>query len=89
MRCENECKIVGFNCINCGWEMKLLNLYIPSGKKEASDFREELMKFIPEDTQVITVEGHEICTLNEVGFSMDMHDKLRLTTLLVNGLADA
>jgi len=86
--CKGEHRVIGTSCIDCGWELKIMNLYIPPGKKLGEGFEEELRPFLPEGTRIALITDSEVPTINEVGFRLDMHDKLYLTTQMVNGLLD-
>ena len=88
-QCKDGHTILGLSCTVCGWNMKLLNLYVPEGKVISDSFESELREYLPEGTRIVLVEAAEVPTLNEVGFSLPMHDKLYLTTQFVDGLRDA
>ena len=87
-QCKDGCTILGLTCTVCGKTLRLLNIYVPKDKVPSEAFIEELSTFLSEGTRITLIPDQEVATLCEVGFDLDMHDKLYLSTQLVESLED-
>ncbi len=84
-KCD-ECNVIGTECIECGWRMKILNLYVEDERVPSREFFGAACAHVPSGTSIQLIRNHGATTLCEVGFDLEPETKLRLSTYLAGSL---
>lgn len=86
-KCSHE--VLGQRCVKCGWPLRLLNVYVPTGYELAPSFARWARRELPPGVKIVVVDDCEGAHLGTVGFELPALDFALMTGNLGAHLVEA